>query len=34
MSYESILYYYDIYPIEIEELGKIKKVTTNRGTLL
>ncbi|MCK0473544.1 spore coat protein YsxE [Halalkalibacter sp. APA_J-10(15)] len=31
MSYESILYYYDLYPQEIEELGKIKKVTTNRG---
>lgn len=30
-SYESILFYYDLYPTEIEDLGKIKKVTTNRG---
>jgi spore coat protein YsxE len=29
--YNSVLFYYDLYPQSIEDFGKIKKVTTNRG---
>ncbi|GAE34934.1 spore coat protein YsxE [Halalkalibacter akibai] len=29
--YDSVLFYYDLYPQAIEDFGKIKKVTTNRG---
>ncbi|NEU29795.1 spore coat protein YsxE [bacterium LRH843] len=29
--YESILFYYDLYPGKIEDYGKVKKITTNRG---
>jgi spore coat protein YsxE len=29
--YDSILFYYDLYPQSIEDCGKIKKVTTSRG---
>ncbi|MEC2071630.1 spore coat protein YsxE [Alkalihalophilus marmarensis] len=29
--YASILFYYDLYPDHIEDLGKVKKVTTSRG---
>ncbi len=25
------LFYYDLYPQEIEDYGKVKKVTTNHG---
>ncbi|WP_017726707.1 spore coat protein YsxE [Halalkalibacterium ligniniphilum] len=30
-NYEAILYHYDLYPEEIEDLGKIKKVVTRHG---
>ncbi|SDC24111.1 spore coat protein YsxE [Shouchella lonarensis] len=30
--YEAILFYYDLQPIDVEDRGKIKKVTTDRGT--
>ncbi|MFC0557822.1 spore coat protein YsxE [Halalkalibacter alkalisediminis] len=29
--YDSILFYYDLYPQSIEDYGKVKKVTTHRG---
>ncbi|WP_100373655.1 spore coat protein YsxE [Bacillus sp. FJAT-45037] len=29
--YASILFYYDLYPEQIEDYGKVKKVTTSRG---
>ncbi|ARK31614.1 spore coat protein YsxE [Halalkalibacter krulwichiae] len=30
--YDSVLFYYDLYPQAIEDFGKVKKVTTNHGT--
>lgn len=29
--YASVLFYYDLYPQEIEDLGKVKKITTHQG---
>ncbi|MDT8859505.1 spore coat protein YsxE [Alkalihalobacillus sp. MEB130] len=29
--YDSVLFYYDLYPQTIEDFGKIKKITTNHG---
>ncbi|WP_332629253.1 spore coat protein YsxE [Halalkalibacter flavus] len=29
--YDSVLFYYDLYPQSVEDFGKIKKVTTNHG---
>lgn len=30
-AYDSLLFYYDLYPTRIEDYGKIKKVTTKNG---
>ncbi|MET3507131.1 spore coat protein YsxE [Halalkalibacter oceani] len=29
--YASVLFYYDLYPQQVEDLGKIKRISTNRG---
>ncbi|MBU8905062.1 spore coat protein YsxE [Desertibacillus haloalkaliphilus] len=31
-AFAQILFYYDLYPEKIEHIGKVKKVTTSRGT--